>query len=234
MNNNEQPTEILRQQVIDAFDTENHYAFSHVMPHKYTNFIDGLAWLSILAGSANLVGDNKVMKYCDKWCCFLLEISKDARNFAPVQVDDNWKPSNVAGIWYKEKPQSFAGPCANQWRHGDRSVFNVKTTAMALTFIAPVYGHLVRWIKPLRQHLNSVMFAHMLLNRKPPSSLLFAAKNNMIYSYLYGIKCEAHYRNTSVWPARNVWDGEEKETTYQPVCELAGRYMQQYLRERSE
>ena len=224
-----------RSQVISCFDPNKHYAFSHVMPVKYEGFIDGMAWVGTLCGAACIAGDTQVKHICEQHINALVESGQDARNYAPVKVDDSWEISPFfPGYWIKRKPQAFAGPVGLYWalRHGA----DLKTdwvprpfrAASMMRLIGPVFGYAVRVIKPLRRHINSFMFAHMLVDKTPPRSMKFLTKNNPFYSALYGVKCDYQYpSNAGIWPAKN-WPGKEvvKARTYAPICQLAADLFQ--------
>jgi len=196
----------VRQQVINSFDQEHMCGFSHEIPFKYSNFI-------------------------------VVTVGKDARNFAPERIKDSWKSSPVYnGLWFKQKPQSFAGPAAYHWAIEQGTplpydmVQDVKSTARWICTLAPLYGWLVKYVSPLRQHFNSFMFAHMLLGKIPPDSMKFSIQDNPFYAYLYGIKESRTYSmHVSAWPAKHVWGTEEKSKTYTLVCQLASNYLQSTL-----
>lgn len=224
----------LREQVIAAFKPREGYTFSHVLPFTYTNFIDGMAWVSVLAGACKVHGDTEIQELSEGYLNNLILSGKDSRNFAPTSdAPAGWKFSEMPGYSYKEKPQAFAGPCALEWaiKQGCNIepmwVKTVMDKAELYTEVSWLFGYLIKWIKPLRQHVNSVMFAHMLTGKRPPQSMHFLAENNMIYSWLYAEKCEANYPNTGIWPAKD-WPGnkEEKKQKYTPICDLIGRYLQ--------
>lgn len=228
----------LRQQVIAGFRPDEGFSYSHILPFAYSNFIDGMAWVSILSGSCRLVKDDVLADICDKYLQTLIDVGKDARNFAPFQVKDDWKHSpTMLGYWYKEKPQAFAGPCALYWAISCGSTVDPKGlaipdgTARWLCRLAPLYGLLFRHISGLRQHMNSIMFAHLLIGKRPPDNMAWITAENMVYSYIYSRRCEANYPNTGAWPAKDIaFDRTEKAQKYTPTCDLAGRYMQMSLR----
>lgn len=228
--------ERIRRQVIDSFD-ETYDTFSHVIPFHYTNFIDGKAWLTMTCVACYLAGDIEIYQLCFKWLRLLNTVGKNARNFAPYQVKDSWKQSKtIPPFWYKEKPQGFAAPCAAAWANKQgvpiecsKSKKWIKTQAKAMCFVAPLFGYLIRYIPYLRQHINSVMMAHLLLDRKPPESMRFLAKDNMIYSYQYGIKCDTLYPDDEgIWAAKN-YSSNKKSNIYTPICNLTGIYLQKEL-----
>jgi len=227
----------VRQQVINSFDTKHLCTFSHEIPYRLTNFIDGMAWIGVLAGAAHKAGDTEVEELCKVWLTTVATVGEDARNYAPYQVKDEWLPSkSLSGYWFKEKPQSFAGPAAYHWaiKQGvdlpKDAVRDVEGTAGLLCSAAPVYGWLVKHFTFLRQHFNSFIFAHLLLGKTPPSSMEFSTQNNPFYAYLYGTTVDYTYSmHVSAWPAKHVWGAEEKNKTYTPVCQLASDYLQSTL-----
>lgn len=224
-----------RSQVLEGFRED--YTYSHVLPFEYTNFIDGMAWVSTLWGAALLVGDDEIAAHCGGFIWNLLEVGPDARNFAPFQVKSSWVMSpNQPGYWFKRKPQSFAGPAAlrfaiNQGADIEPSrVVDVRGQAKVFRALAWPFGYLIRYVKPLRQHINSVMFAHLIAGARPPKSMHFLAHNNPLYSWLYKERCEALYLNTGPWPAKDYpGNAEIKTQTYTPVCQLAAEYLQSTL-----
>lgn len=227
-----------RDRVIQAFwKVEGVTYFSHEEPFHLTNFIDGMAWLGVLAGAARIAKDPEVEGLCVAWLNTLSQVGPDARNFSPRNLDDSWVPSeSIPGLWYKPKPQSFAGPAALHWAYSldvPVEVENIPapyTYAQLLCWVADWYGKAVKHFEFLRQHINSLMFAHLLLRKRPPNSLIFAAKDNPLYSYLFGIPCNAVYSDRAgAWPAKNVWGAGEKDQVYTPVCQLAAEYLQSSL-----
>lgn len=224
----------IRQKVIESFDIGHKYAFSNEIPFKYNNYIDGMFHVSMLAGASRIAKDYELMVMCEEYVDNLLAVGNDARNFAPMMVSDSWIPSSkFDGYWYKEKEQSFAGPAMLQWS-SDKGVeyktkMNKKPMAVLLALIAPIFGILIRFIPKLRQHINSVMLAHLLLGIKPPVTMEFLAEDNMIYSYLYKKKCTVLYDNTGIWPAKDYDDESIKEQEYTPICNLIGIYLQESI-----
>ena len=225
----------IRNQIIEAFEplTGN---YSHVLPHVYSNFIDGMAWVSLLAGSAKLINDTEVVKLCESYLSVLCSI-KDSRNYAPYVVADNWIYDHKSMYWIKSKPQAFAGSCLLHW--AKEQGVNVDTSniekpillAKFLVYIAPVFGHLIRYIPVLRQHINSVLMAHLLLDTVPPESMKFLTEDNMIYSYLYKEPCHILYPNTGAFPAKDYPDTEKEISIkiYTPLCNYVGICLQSLL-----
>jgi hypothetical protein len=251
-------TTIARAQVIDAFDSATG-GYSHVLPKKWSNFIDGLAWVGMCWGACLKKGDNEVAELCERFVKTLLEVGKDARNFAPVQVDTDWvKSTTYPNLWYVAKPQEFAGPAALEFAiqcgAKIKSPFNPMTKARLLVATAGVFGWLCKYIEGLRQHLNSVWMAHLILKKKPASGLLWSAEENPFFSYVAGKKCDVVYpasrrylvdsetteksvvpfqkAKPSAWPFRRdpfktyVGEGQQEDDSYTPIAQLVGDYLQ--------
>ena len=224
-----------RSQVISGFNPNKHYAFSHVMPVKYESFIDNMAWIGTLCGAACIAGDAQIKYICEQHLNTLVESGQDARNYAPVKVNDSWEINPFfPGYWVRRKEQYHAGPVGLYWaiRHGA----DLKTDwvhrpfrlASAMRVMGPAFGYLIRVLPILRQHTNGFMFAYMLVDKTPPRSMKFLTKNNPFYSALYGIRCDYRYPgNAGIWPAKN-WPGKEvvKTRTYAPICQLAADFLQ--------
>jgi len=221
--------------------------YSHVLPFQYTGFIDGQAWGGVGLGSALIAGDQELADYFKNYLVSMIKMGKHTRNFAPEMVGDDWVPADVSGWFRKVKPQAFAGPCALAWANKQGAdidpkwVPDVTSMAKLYCFIAPIFKFLLslHWGDKywFRQHVNSVMFAHLLLDKKPPKNLKFLAKDNMVYSYIFKeyIGTDHQYpTNAGPWPAKN-WPGSkvEKASRYTPLCQLCGQYMQESLRDNS-
>jgi len=252
---------MIRDQVIEAFDPENHYFFSQVLPRRATNYIDGLFHIGMLAGAAQIVGDGLVAAQAKCWIMQLLLCGNDARNFANSQVTEDWKYNETQGLWVKHKPQSFAGPAAIWWanKHGasipTAGLPNPMFKAKVFCMLGRLFGHAVKYISWLRQHVNSMFLAYLLLGKKPPASMAWLAYDNPFYRYIYGIKdvvakfpdprkynrgkriyvdeyVDFKDREPDSWPAKN-WpyakytrEGEPLGWQYTPICELVTYYLQ--------
>jgi len=190
-------TEEARAQVVAAFYPDTG-GYSHVLPRSYKDFIDGLAWVGMGWAASLVAKDTEVAALCQRFVETLLKVGPNARNFAPFQVKDDWKSSSsVAGLWYTEKPQEFAGPAALEYaiRCGApiKSPFDVRSKAKTLVATAGVFGCLCRWFEFPRQHLDSVWLAHLVLGKKPASGLLWTVEENPLFSFIAGKKCSAAY-----------------------------------------
>jgi len=214
----------IRDEVVSAFRPDDSYTYSHVLPFKYTNYIDGRFQVAMLYGAARMAYDKEMMTLASGYLTNLELVGPDARNFAPSSLaPEGWIPSEtMPGFSYKMKPQGSAAPLAISWAMGT----DVPQRARLFTAIAPLYG----WFLPLfKQHLNTVMLAHLALGKIPPESMMRLAKDNPIYSYLYNVKCSATYRNTGAWPAKDYSFKEVSDTQYTPLCSLVGQYLQMSL-----
>ena len=253
--------ESAREKVLSAFHPETFY-YSHVLPFEYDNWIDGMAWVGILCGAAYKVGDTELAGKCEKYLKRLLEVGKDARNFAPTQLKNDWKPSKtIQGYWYEEKPQSFAGPAGLRFAIDNgaslNDPFQIKSRARLMVLGGWSFGYLVRWFSWLRQHVNSMFLAYLVLGKKPPTSMLWLCEDNPFYSYIAGVKCETVYpdmhrmsegetversevvplckRKPSSWVFRQwlkgeyIREGDQKLSEYTPAAELVGFYLQSTL-----
>lgn len=186
-----------RQAVLNSFD--EYGAFSNVVPFEYNNFIDGMAWIGLLCGAALKYGDKEVADKCQLFLHTLLRVGKDARAFAPRQVSDNWKRSKIEDLWYREKPQSFAGPVGLAFaiENGAQleNPFNIKLKAKIFTLLGDLFGKALFWPiigEWMKQHVNSILLAYLILEKKPPRSLDFLA-SNPFYAYIFGEKMTVEY-----------------------------------------
>jgi len=249
--------EPIRTQVLAGFDG---YCYSHVLPFKTTNYIDGMFHVSMLLGAAHIAREHELVAKCTEYVKILISCGKDARNFSYTPMD-GWE--QYKDMWVKRKPQSFAGPAALSWaiQQGvviDRKwVPNVHGQAWLYCKIGWLFGHLVKHVKVLRQHVNSVFLAHLLMAEKPPSSMYWLAYDNPFYMYIYGEICDATFpvqaktamggttyredvvafvnRAPSPWPAKN-WPyayynqiGAPAKERYTPLCQLVCLYLQQSI-----
>lgn len=254
-------TEETRKKVLEAFDPETYY-YSQVLPFGYNNWIDGMAWVGLLCGASYKVGDRELAEKCEKYLERLLMVGKDARNFAPMQVSSDWKESEtLPGYWYKEKPQSFAGPVGLRFAIDNgahlNDPFRIKSRARWMALVGGLFGYLVRWVGWLRQHVNSMFLAYLILGKRPPDSMLWLCEDNPFYSYIAGKKCSTTYpdmRKTSgghtvdrsyivplcmrkptswvfrQWPkSEYIREGVPQNSAYTPAAELVGDYLQSTL-----
>ena len=228
----------IRDQVAEAFREEERFGYSHVQPFQYTNFIDGMAWVSMLMGASVIKGDDELITLTQGYVGTLLSVGNNARNFAPAnKAPSGWYYSPIYPMYsFKRKAQSFAGPSALAWavkmgaRVDLRRLVDVSKQSKWLCRISLPFGYAIRYIPSLRQHINSVMFAHLMLGKIPSKSMLFLAKDNPVYSYIFGIKCSATYPITGPWPAKD-YPGSDKPVNnkYVPLCSLVGEYLQSSL-----
>lgn len=190
----------MRYDVLDAFDDDG--CFYHTTEQNPEGFIDGMAWIGVLCGASLLAGDEVLTYRCTEYLRTLIQVGQNARNFSTRQID-GWKPAGW--LWYKEKPQNFAGPAglwfANMCGAGLKTdwVPNPTTTARLLCAVAWPFGLLVKPVSALRQHINSVMMAHMILRKTPPSNLDFLCEGNPLYSFIAGKPCAVWYVNRELW-----------------------------------
>ena len=229
-------------------------------------FIDGMAWVGLLCGASYLVGDTVLAQKSEDYLKRLLAVGDDARNFAPVQVSSDWiKSKTINGFWYYKKPQSFAGPVGLRFAIDCgahlNDPFKVKSTARLITRFGSIagyiLGHDIPWVSDwLKQHVNSIFLAYLVLKEKPVDNLLWLCQDNPFYSYIAGIKCNTEYpdpskvsngttveedvivplkyRKPSSWIFRNwpksryVRDGEAIQT-YTPIWQVVGDYLQSTL-----
>lgn len=258
------PIEEVRQEVIAAVRPDEAYATIQILPFQYTNWIDGMAWCGITCGACLKYGDAEIADLLTRYLINLILVGTDARSFATEPVDDSWvRSTNMTDFWYRKKPQSFAGPVGLYYAIDCGAGITpgwVKAphfTAKVFTWLAPWFGHLVKHFEWLRQHVNSMFLAHLLLGRKPPQSMQWLAHDNPFYLYLYRIPLETEWpdlhkyseahieerqdfvpfeeREPDSWVAKNwpyhryVRTGTAFERHYVPFCELASRYLQATL-----
>jgi hypothetical protein len=228
----------IREEVIHAFNPDEACGYSAVKPFQYTGFIDGMAWVGMLCGASYLVNDKKLADLSECFINNLLLVGKDARTFAPSdKALDGWKSSKkMPGYSYKEKKQSMAGPIAALWAKKCGANIDFEDDSMywkarLICMISPLYGSLLKKLDAMRQHVNTVFFCHLLLDKKPPKSLKYLTENNTVYSYIFKKHCgESIYRNTGPWPAKDLPDNpKEVKDKYVQTCSLTGIYLQRHL-----
>jgi hypothetical protein len=241
----------LRGKVLSGFKVLEG-TYSHVLPFKYTNYIDLLFHLAMMAGAARLKGDMQLALICEEVIANLLKTHIDARNIATEQVSDKWIQGER--YWYIKKPQSYVGPMALQWavKCGAQVPCPWDMERVA-RLVCMVPGWLIRWIKPLHQHINTCMLAHLLVGKKPGSSWNWVIQSNAFYSYIAGVKFDQvaftvykckdsktvdevvpmQQREGSAW----IWKQSPNkrciapDTTkeYTPTALLVGQYLQELL-----
>ena len=183
-----------------AFEESTGY-YSHTIPHGYSDFIDGMAWVGLLCGASRKVGNFTLADKCQRYLQTLIDVGKDARNYAPIQVSDDWKPSqSIAGYWYKEKPQSSAGPLALEFAMRNGATIQVPEYLQEkiehgknLTTWGFAFGLASRGVSSLRQHLNTMFMAYLASEKKPIWTMRWAYKENPFFSYIGGVKCSVKY-----------------------------------------
>ena len=190
-------TEQVREEVLKAFHPETYY-YSQFLPFGYTNWIDGMAWVGLLCGASYRVGDRELAGKCELYLNRLMIVGKDARNFAPMQVEDNWLPSkSLPGYWFKQKAQSFAGPTGLRFAIDNGAQLNdpflIKNQARWMVQGGWAFGYLVRWVRWLHQYLNSMFTAYLILGERPASSMLWLCEENPFFSFIAGKKCLGTY-----------------------------------------
>lgn len=191
-----------RDRVKAAFDPGTG-AFSQITPYKQDHDIDGMAWVSLLAGAAHLAGDTEVEGLARRYLRRLNELSAnggDIRSYGPTKISDRWEPArliDVGDVYVLRKEQAFAGPASYLWAQevgcdlpplwGDlRDDTRAWSSVFTNGLVAGPFGWLSRIFRGLDQHVNSVMLAHLLEGDRPPSSLAWAAHDNPFYQYIYG------------------------------------------------
>jgi hypothetical protein len=254
-------TKEARELVLSAFNPDNYY-FSQVLPFGYTNWIDGMAWVGLLCGASYKVGDTELAEKCELYLNRLMHVGPDARNFAPMPVTEEWiKSTKIEGIWFKQKPQSFAGPAGLRFAIDNgahlNDPFQIKGSARRMVFCGWAFGYLVRWIHWLRQHINSMFLAHLILDKRPASSMMWMCEENQFFSYIARKKCSVEYpplnRTSSGhtvetdeivplaeckpsswifrrWPkSRYLREGTPQSSRYTPWWQVVGDYLQSTL-----
>ena len=191
-----------RLQTINAFNQDNHY-YNSSSPYGYSNFIDGMAWVGLMVGACMQAGDTHLADMGVQFLNRLLEVGPDARTFAPLQAAPEWiKSITIEGLWYKKKAQSFAGPAGLAFAvkngaaiatSGRELIDKAHKSAKTLRKFGWVFGHLCKWLKWPRQHINSMFLAYLIAEKTPPSSMRWLAADNPFYEYIYGKKLNTAY-----------------------------------------
>jgi len=239
-----------RIEVIKAFDPMSG-CYYHMDDYRHHNFIDGMAWVGLLTGAARRKDDKCLTELGATYLGKLLAVGPDARNYALHQVSDDWKTStSMPGYWYLQKPQSFAGPAALHYAGlGPRPAM-----AKVFTLLGWVYG----LTYPLfESHLNSIMMAYLVTNKKPASTLEKLYLSNPFYAAIAGIKVSQEYpplqrytegftkRSSTIVPLANCepssWvfrrnpyneyyaKGVPEAVGYTPIWQVVGEYLQELL-----
>jgi len=159
-------------EVLAAFNPDNFYYYS-TDKKEYSNFIDGMAWCGLLLGACLSCGDTTALKIaamCTEYLRNIMNVGPDARTYAPEQVTDSCTEStSMPSMWYKQKPQSFAGPAGlhfavSQGAQLDNP-FDIMGQAKLFTSMGWLFGYALSWPivgKWLRQHINSVWLAYLI------------------------------------------------------------------------
>ena len=193
-----------RPLVIGAINKENFY-YSHTLPAKYSDWIDGLAWSSCGRGAALLASDWELASLLYEYGARIMSVGKDARNYAPLQVKPDWVASTtMPGFWYTVKPQAMAGPLALLWANGIArklgkpqidNDFNVIMSAKAMAASGFLYGILAKKSAWLRGYIDSMWLSHLYLGKKPASTMMWMAEENPFFAYIAGKKQSVAYPN---------------------------------------
>lgn len=132
-----------------------------------------------------------------------MNVGKDARNYAPLQVKDDWVASTaMPGFWYTVKPQAFAGPAALLWANNIakkvgkpeiKNSFNISINAKAMVASGFLFGILAKHMAWMRQHIDSVWLAHLYLGKKPSSTMMWMTEENPFMAYIAGKKQSVAY-----------------------------------------
>lgn len=241
--------ESARSEVIQAFDPVTS-CYYHMTDHRHHGFIDGMAWVGLMTGAAKRYGDKCLEELGTTYLTTLLKVGTDARNYARYRVNDEWISSiNIAGYWFLRKPQAFAGPAGLHY-----AGLGAKPQCKWMLLAAWVYG----LTYPLfESHLNSIMLAHLIHDKKPPSTMRKLYESNPFYAAIAGIKSAVKYpsiyrytqattekRNEiqpfelcepSSWPfRRNPYNwytsaGEPQQEGYVPIWQVVGEYLQRMI-----
>ena len=191
---------IIREKVLNAYDPDTGYFYSSI-PHVYNEYIDGMAWNTVLIAACRKDGDFEHAGLAERYVQTIIDVGKDARTFAPMQVDDDWIAStNIPGLWYIEKPQSHAGPLGLKFAMDNGAKLNVPDylkekgkSSIKLTMLGWVFGYAVRRISSLKQHINTMFTAYLAKGKKPSRSMRWMYEENPYYSYIGGKKCSDEY-----------------------------------------
>lgn len=259
---------VARDEVLNAFNSENYYYYNDSRL-GYNDFKDGMAWTGLLCGACLKAGDPtalKIARKCEEYIRNIINVGPDARSYAPIQVEEDWiKSGTMPGMWYKKDAQSFAGPaglrfaidCGAQLN----TPFKIMSRARLYVSLGGLFGTLLDWPligKMLRQHVNSIMLAHLITKSKVPESLMWLVRENPFYGYIAGKKMEvvappsARYvqghseerkevvplakRKPSTWIWRN-WPKSEyvadisipQDWSYTPAAYVTAKYLQDSL-----
>lgn len=191
-----------RADLIAALDPSTGY-YSHTLPFAYNSgFIDGQAWTSIAWGACLLVGDLELAALFETFNLRLLGVGPDARNYAPAQLSQDWIHStDLPDYWYLVKPQAFAGPAGIHFAikcgakipdHLMKRVPDPIGNAKLMVMAGFAFGLLAKY-DFVQQYCNSMWTAHLLLGKKPSSTMMWMCEENPFFSYIAGKKCNVPY-----------------------------------------
>ena len=187
----------LYQEMLDAFH-DDHFYYFHTSNKDYSDFIDGMAWVGLMTGVARKLRHYDLAKKGEGYINNILKVGKDARNYAPIKVNDKWQRSDsMPGFYYRMKPQSYAGPfglayAVSQGAHIDNP-FNIDGTAKMMTSLGLFFGVLVKHVSFLEQHISTMWLAHLHRRKRPAGTMLWMCEENPFFSYIAGKKCDAKY-----------------------------------------
>jgi hypothetical protein len=251
-----------RDILISAYDKDTGIYY-HEFPKRDTDFIDGMAWNSLALAAAKIRNDQELINLSFRYLTMLTKVGPTplaARNYATKQVNDKWLPSSIDGYWYYPKEQAFAGPAgvifANSLGGVQVDIPTDATTrnAKLMTAVGFLFGIVAKWSENIRSSLNSMFTAHLILGKRPASTMLWACEENPFFSYIAKKKCSVPYPPTtrytapeesiekSVVPLANAepsaWvfrrdpfkrylpGGDPVDKQYVPIWQVVGDYLQ--------
>ena len=201
----------LYQEMLDAFH-DDHFYYYHTSNKEYSDFIDGMAWVGIMTGVAYKLRHMDLAMKGEGYLKNILAVAPDARNYAPIKVNDKWQASNnMPGFYFREKPQSYAGPFGLSYAISQGAdidnPFDVDGVAKTMTSLGLFFGVLVKHLSFLEQHINTIWLAHLHRRKRPAGTMLWMCEENPFYSYIAGKKCDAKYPDP-----RRYENGRNEET----------------------
>jgi len=212
---------------------------SQTIPWVPSGYIDGMFHVAMLVGASD---DAEIRIAGVSWLNMLARMGPDARNFYHTSLENQYpwlREWELRGEYrVKVASQSFAGPAALCWaqRRGLLKDYNVRRSysgvkllckgynvdspyskAKFLCYCAWAFGYIVRWMPALKQHINTMFLAHLLMEECPPSSMKWLAYDNPFYLYLYGEK------HKTEWPVMSKYSEGNRVDTKSPskFCERA-------------
>jgi len=167
--------------------------YSEVVPFRITGHIDGLYQWCLLAGAARNAGDHQVESIAISAITSVLKYGHDVRYICNEPRDGLDEVDT--GVWAKRKPQVYAGPLAYSWavKQGcDLEPWpdDMEQMAKWMCCISKAYFWIIKRSRlfNLRQHINTIMLAHLLLDRRPPSTASFLLQGNAFYAAIAGAR----------------------------------------------